>query len=197
MTYKAIIFDLGQVVYKAGFTRRYELLCKQYNVEPSTSLFQEFRGIWNKVKIGKADSSEFFSAIANKIKISPEEVKKTLVEDISLNEKVRDLILKLKEKYKIGILTNNIKDFYEADLELWNFEEVGEVVASFKEGIKKPDTEAIELMLKRLNISKEEAVFIDDHNDTTSRYNKFGVRSITFTGYDELLINLKSLGIEV
>ncbi len=173
------------------------MLCAKYKLEHSEGLFQEFRDIWNKAKIGAIDSKEFFIAAANKLGTSPEEVEQVLREDISLNENVKNLILDLSKKYKIGFLTNNIKEFYEADKSLWNFEEVGEVVASFKEGVKKPDIEAIELILERMGLQKEEALFIDDHNDTTSKYNKAGIRSITFDGYDELLINLRNLGVEL
>lgn len=197
MTYKAIIFDLGRVVFRAGFSRRYELLCKKYNVEPDESLFQEFREIWNKAKVGEIESEIFFSAVANKLNISAGEVKDVLVGDITLNENVRDLIIKLSERYKIGILTNNIKEFYEADLKLWNFEEVGEVISSFKAGVAKPDIKAMEMILEKLGIQKEDAIFVDDNNDTTSKYNKLGVRSITFRGYDELIINLKNWGVEI
>lgn len=197
MTYKAIIFDLGQVVFRAGFNKKYDLLCEKYNIKPNDSLFQEFREIWNSAKIGKVNSEEFFSAIANKLNTDPKEVKELLISGISLNENVKDLILKLRNRYKIGILTNNIKEFYEADLKLWNFEEIGEVVASFKTGVAKPDPEAIQLILDKLNVTKEETIFIDDHNETTSKYNKIGIRSITYDGYDELLINLRNLGVEV
>jgi epoxide hydrolase-like predicted phosphatase len=197
LTYKAIVFDLGQVVFSAGFNKRYSLLCDKYHIKSDESVFKEFRDIWNKAKIGEIDSEEFFSAIANKLHTSSDEVKKVLIESISLNEKIRDLILKLSERYKIGILTNNIKEFYEADLNLWNFEEIGEVVASFKVGVAKPDLKAIELILEKLNLEKEDIIFVDDHNETTSKYNKLGIRSITYDGYDELIINLKNWGIEL
>jgi len=160
------------MIIVAGFNKKYDLLCEKYNIKPNDSLFQEFREIWNSAKIGKVNSEEFFSAIANKLNTDPKEVKELLISGISLNENVKDLILKLRNRYKIGILTNNIKEFYEADLKLWNFEEIGEVVASFKTGVAKPDPEAIQLILDKLNVTKEETIFIDDHNETTSKYNK-------------------------
>ena len=116
---------------------------------------------------------------------------------MTIDESIKTLILKLKEKYKIGFLTNNIGDLYDKNLELWNIEEVGETVVSFKDKVIKPENEAIELIIKKLNVNNNEVVFIDDNKDTVERYTKSGIKSITFKDYDKLIVNLRNFGVEI
>ena len=105
--------------------------------------------------------------------------------------------MKLKETYKIGFLSNNIEDLYNQNIKLWNIEEIGETVTSFKDKIIKPELEAMELILKKLNENKDEVVFIDDNKDTVERYTKAGIKSITFKDYTKLIVNLKNFGVKI
>ena len=145
---KAIIFDLGGVLFNNPFS--------------SNKFFTNYRKEWNKTKMGEITSEEFYKIIAEKENKTVEELKNESYTQMTIDESIKILILKLKEKYKIGFLTNNIKDLYEKNLKLWNIEEVGKVVTSFKDKVIKPETDAIELIIKKLNVNKEEVVFVPD-----------------------------------
>jgi glucose-1-phosphatase len=180
---KAIIFDLGGVIFDPHFS--------------SNKFFTNYRKEWNKVKIGEITSEEFYKIIAEKENKEVEEIKSESYGNMTLDESIKNLILKLKEKYKIGFLSNNMDDLYNQNLKLWNIEEVGEIVVSFRDKVIKPEIEAIELMIKKLNVNKEEVVFIDDNKDTVERYTKAGVKSITFREYDKLIVNLRNFGVKI
>jgi len=180
---KAIIFDLGGVIFDPHFS--------------SNKFFTNYRKEWNKTKIGEITSEEFYKIIAERENKTIEEIKSESYYQMTIDESIKTLILKLKEKYKIGFLTNNIGDLYDKNLELWNIEEVGETVVSFKDKVIKPENEAIELIIKKLNVNNNEVVFIDDNKDTVERYTKSGIKSITFKDYDKLIVNLRNFGVEI
>ncbi|MFH1377058.1 MAG: HAD-IA family hydrolase [Candidatus Woesearchaeota archaeon] len=192
---KAIVFDLGGVVYSADFYRFVENACIKHGKE-FTKFFEEFRDGWNKTKVDKMSCADFYKLIADRIGCSIEEAKSYLV-DIKLDERIKKLILDLKKNYKIGILTNTIEDMYKKELELWNFEEIAEAVVSNRDKVKKPDNESIDLIIKKLGVEKDEIVFVDDSERTIEAYSKYGIKCIKFENYEQLAEDLKKLGVEV
>jgi FMN phosphatase YigB (HAD superfamily) len=180
---KAIIFDLGGVIFNPHFS--------------SNKFFTNYRKEWNKAKMGEITCDEFYKIISEKEKKTVEEVREESYGHMTIDESIKSLILKLKETYKIGFLSNNIEDLYNQNIRLWNIEEVGETVTSFKDKTIKPELEAIELMLKKLNVEKNEVVFIDDNKDTVERYTMAGIKSITFKDYTKLIVNLKNFGVKI
>jgi FMN phosphatase YigB (HAD superfamily) len=182
LTYKAIIFDLGSVIFSAGFL--------------GYGIFSKAGDIWNLAKVNEISCDEMYSLISKRIDMNKEKLKDLFLTKNELLPKIKELIIKLSEKYKIGFLTNIIEDVYNKDLQLWNFEEVGPVVASFIDKVKKPDTNAIDLIIKKLKIDKSDVIFIDDNRNTVEKYNKYGVKSIKYNNYENLIQNLKELGIK-
>ncbi len=193
---KAIVFDLGGVVFHGDFNNQVDYLSKKYNITPESYL-KVFREAWDKTKVGELTQEEFYDYISNALKISPEDIRKSLLKIITIDEKMRDLIIALSQNYKIGILTNTIEDLYNKQLELWDFEENADVIASFKEHVAKPDEKAMELILQKLGVEKNEIIFIDDKKETVKRYSELGITSIKFTGYEQLLKKLKAMEIEI
>ncbi|MCD4759525.1 HAD-IA family hydrolase [archaeon] len=180
---KAIVFDLGGVIFHAVFD--------------DIEVFQKFVPEWNKAKTGEITQEDFYETISKATKATKDEVKKKFLAEIKLDEDMKNLILTLKENYKIGILTNTIEDLYNEDKKLWNFEEIAEVITSFKEHVAKPHPDAIDLMLKKLGVEREDIIFVDDHPDTIEKYSNTGITCIKFTGYKQLLKKLKNMDIKI
>lgn len=180
---KAIVFDLGGVIFHAVFD--------------DIKMFQNFLKEWDKVKTGGMSSDEFYEIIAKDTKTDKEKIREKFLSGIAIDEDVKNLVIALKQNYEIGILTNTIEDLYEADKKIWNFEETAEVVTSFDEHVAKPSPEAIELILKKLGVKKEEIIFIDDHEDTIKKYREMGINCIRFTNYEDLVKKLHKQDIEI
>lgn len=180
---KAIVFDLGGVLYHAVFN--------------DIKIFQNFIKEWDKVKTGGMTDQEFYEIIATSTNTTPKKIREKFLSGIAIDEDMRNLVIALKQNYKIGILTNTIEDLYEADKSIWNFEELAEVITSFNEHVAKPGQEAMDLMLQKLGVEKEEIIFIDDHPDTIKRYSQLGITCIKFTGYKNLLNKLQKMEIQI
>jgi FMN phosphatase YigB (HAD superfamily) len=179
---KAIVFDLGGVIYTIDFSKG--------------DFFKNIREFWNKAKVSEIDNDEFLNLCSEKLGTSVEEVKGFIWDNNDLVSEMKDLVLELKEKYKIGFLANLVEEVYNSDISLWNFEEAGESVMSFKEKVKKPDFEAIDLTIEKLGVNKEEIIFIDDSGKTIETYSAHGVKCIRFDNKDQLIEDLKKFGVE-
>lgn len=92
--------------------------------------------------------------------------------------KARDL---KSRGYRLGLLTNNVKEFGEHWRATFPLDELfEEVVDSSHVGMRKPDREIYELTCARMRISPEEAVFVDDNADNVGAARAFGMQAVHF-----------------
>ncbi len=105
------------------------------------------------------------------------------------------LVRKLREKYKLGVLSN--ASFNQAR-ELGELYDVFDTVV-LSEEIKtsKPKKEAYEKVLSNLRVSPEEAVFIDDSLENVRGAEKLGIKSILYEDVNKLKESLRKVGVVV
>jgi putative hydrolase of the HAD superfamily len=191
---KAIIFDLGGVITNIDkISESYKILCKKYNFN-GESPWKDFREEWNKTKINELSCQDFFKIISKRSGMDIKEIQQAF-SNVEVDEKMKELIINLKNNYKIGILSNIIEYLLNIVLSKWNFLEMAEAVTSCNDGVKKPDTKAIDLILKKLNLTKEEVIFVDDSKKTVQIYSDYGVKSIRFENQEQLIRELNKEGV--
>ena len=82
---------------------------------------------------------------------------------------------------RIGLLTNNVKEFGEhwrddvPDRDLFD-----EVVDSSHVGMRKPERGIYELTCSRMGIAPDEAVFVDDNADNIAAAREYGMEVVHF-----------------
>ena len=92
--------------------------------------------------------------------------------------KMRDL---KAQGLRIGLLTNNVKEFGEHWRATFPIDElVEDVVDSSHVGVRKPEREIYELTCTRLGIAPSEAVFVDDNADNVAGARAFGLETVHF-----------------
>lgn len=91
-------------------------------------------------------------------------------------------IRELKDRgLRLGLLTNNVKEFGEHWRTMFPLEELfEEVVDSSHVGVRKPERAIYELTCSRMAITPAEAVFIDDNADNVSAAREFGMEAVHF-----------------
>jgi len=91
-------------------------------------------------------------------------------------------IRELKDRgLRLGLLTNNVKEFGEHWRTMFPLEELfEEVVDSSHVGVRKPEREIYELTCSRMAIMPTEAVFIDDNADNVEAAREFGMETVHF-----------------
>ncbi|MHB8513242.1 MAG: HAD family hydrolase [Actinomycetota bacterium] len=122
----------------------------------------------------------------------PRVIRKNLVGSLKRNEEMLAAIEMMAEHYKIGMLTNNVREWSEwrSKYPMHLFETV---VDSCEVGMRKPDPEIYKLTCERLGVSPERAVFVDDLEINVEGARSIGMRGIHFTSTDEVLAELEGL----
>jgi epoxide hydrolase-like predicted phosphatase len=92
--------------------------------------------------------------------------------------KIRDL---KGRGLRLGLLTNNVKEFGEHWRTMFPLEELfEEVVDSSHVGMRKPERGIYELTCSRMGIEPGEAVFIDDNLDNVEAARAYGMEAVHF-----------------
>jgi epoxide hydrolase-like predicted phosphatase len=82
---------------------------------------------------------------------------------------------------RLGLLTNNVKEFGEHWRATFPIEELfEEIVDSSHVGMRKPDAEIYLLMCKRMGIEPSDAVFVDDNADNVAAARALGMEAVHF-----------------
>ena len=91
-------------------------------------------------------------------------------------------IRELKDRgLRLGLLTNNVKEFGEHWRTMFPLDELfEEVVDSSHVGMRKPERGIYELTCQRMGIVPTEAVFIDDNADNVAAARAYGMQAVHF-----------------
>jgi len=113
----------------------------------------------------------------------------------SEKKEVFSFAVSLKNKrYKVGFLSNTeeptMNFFYKQGYTMFD-----EVIFSCEKGFLKPQREIYEIILQRLCVQPEEALFIDDKRENILAAEKVGIQTILFKNPEQLKKELKSLSV--
>jgi putative hydrolase of the HAD superfamily len=104
----------------------------------------------------------------------------------TLNQKVVQKVLKLKEKARVVVGTNTIESHYRIHRMKGDYEPFDAVYASQRMGVAKPDPMFYRKILKAEKSAPSETVFIDDMEMNVEAARALGIHAILFTGDAEL-----------
>lgn len=120
--------------------------------------------------------------IAKLLAITSEEYRRRVATGEVKNTELLDYILKLRQTYKIGLLSNigkgSLKRRFSDDEIAAYFDAV---VASAEVGFAKPEARAYEIVAERLGVRLDECVFVDDRQGYCDGAKAVGMQTILFT----------------
>lgn len=103
-------------------------------------------------------------------------------------------IQELHANYKTGVLSNVgtswIRDEFLTTEEAAMFDDM---VLSFEVGLSKPDPKLYELACQRLDVTPEEAVFVDDRQDFCKVAENVGMQPIVYTNFTQFKHQLNTI----
>lgn len=188
---KAIIFDCFGVLYVDPSLAFYETYTRN-----SDSARHALMDIDRQFDSGHITMQEHDQQVAELVGLSYDEVSQGIRGNHTRNQTLISILLKLREQYKIGMLSNIGKGGMESYFPSSEWDEYfSEVVLSSDVGITKPDPEIFRIMAKRLGYAEQECLMIDDRQDNCDGARSAGMESILYTTNHELLTNLLKLGI--
>ncbi len=159
---KNIVFDLGNVIvdlnYDAGFAP-FGVSTQSFDRIYNTDLFHRFEK-------GHIEENEFFDFFCDESEFRREHVpdlKAIIHRCFPLRPRVWDLVYKLKNTYRIFLLSNtNTLDFTSIEEKFDIRQPFEKVYLSYEQGHRKPDEETYLHAQTVLNILPEETLFLDD-----------------------------------
>jgi len=197
---KAIIFDFGGVLI-IGRSEHTGLKNISYLFVPILKLphkeiYQTFLKYWKPWKHGKITKKQFWSKFAHHLNIkitNQKKLDKVMINWGIKNTKTVNLAKRLKKNYKIAILSNHAKWWFEAQAKRCKIKPIFNIrITSYDYGIGKPNPKIYKIALKKLGVRPEEAVFIDDIRSNAEAATKLGMHGCYYTSYGSLLKFLKN-----
>jgi putative hydrolase of the HAD superfamily len=115
--------------------------------------------------------------------------------ELHANDAVLDELAGLRAAgYRMGLLTNNVREWEPRWRAMFPVDEIFEVVVdSAFVGIRKPDAEIYTLTCARLGVAPEECVFIDDFPHNCDAARALGMAAVWFQDNDQALSELRTL----
>ena len=181
---KAVIFDYDGVVKKSqkfslAITDLYKISVEKYE-----KFIPQLKPIIEKFDKGLVAEEKFWLEFSDAIgKTMPEECSekahKMYRDNFVFFSEVIELIKKLKKQgFQLSILSNMFP--YQAEIVRENNEDAlfDDVFISCERGLKKPDLEFYELVIKEMNVSPQECLFIDDKEENLLPAEKLGMKTV-------------------
>lgn len=99
--------------------------------------------------------------------------------------------------YKVGLLSNNVADKAALMREKGLDTHFDAFDISIETGLVKPEPAAFEHLADKLGVDISELIFIDDSSASLSTATETGFTPVLFDGYDTLIKELTTLGVDV
>jgi putative hydrolase of the HAD superfamily len=204
----AAIFDLGGVL-TTPILDSFADFEKELGLEPG-QLVSAFREHYSRsdgeadfhlLETGQITEAEYYKRLGSRIgemgssvpmPDDPIEVRRKLWGSIRRNDEMIAAATSISKHYKVGLLTNNVKEwggwreFYPTDV-------FTVVVDSSEVGMRKPDPAIYRLACERLGVPPARAAFVDDIETNVEGARAVGLTAIRFTTTGEVLDRLRPL----
>lgn len=194
MTAEAILFDIGGVFFTAAPEKEHSILLRHGLNESSWALLKA-SGLYQIYKCGQIDESEFLSRSPEIL--PPEfrgEVRDFFLEMHCAKQLNEDLVFRLKElqsRFRLAVLSNS-NSFLEERLSRFDLLDHFEfVINSHRVRMAKPDPDIFRLALRRVGLSPEKVLFVDDKERNVNAAASLGFQTHVFKDTQGLLAALR------
>lgn len=204
----AVIFDLGGVL-TTPVLESFADFEKDLGLKPG-ELVKTFRehyattdgsSDFHLLETGQITEADYYKRLGAKLgemgstitmPEDPAEVRKKLWGRIRRNDEMIETARTIAEHYKVGLLTNNVKE-WGGWREFYPTEVFEVVVDSSEVGMRKPDPRIYRLTCERLGVAPGRAAFVDDIEDNVVGARNVGLIGIHFTTNGEVMERLRPL----
>ncbi len=193
------MFDWGGVCAKGklGHVLGKQLSSKMKRGHKSiTAAYLKYCWDYQKGKVGAAG---FWKQVQKELdtNMKHEHLVKHHVTARQLNKGVVDLIKRLRGKYRLVLVTNTYKEYYEHSNRKYGIDKMFEdIVLSYKIKGRKPEPKVYQEALRRARCKASECVFIEDKEKHLAPARKIGMKTILYTNQKELKKRLKKMGVK-
>lgn len=196
--YKALIFDMGEVLVKTYDQTPRSLLAKKFNLSSkeleklvyfSESASQSFTG--------EISDEDHFRAILRSLG-NPDGDYRVFQNSFwggdNIDKEMLAFISSLKSKYKLGLLSNAMDTTRERLDEKYKLSDYfHQSIYSYEVKMAKPSLEIYKVLLKKLEVEPQQAIFIDDLRENIEAAQKVGLITIQHKSTLQTIAKLKEI----
>jgi len=179
MAIKWIIFDAMGVIYEVADDVS-DLLVPFLRSKNNKLPLKVIYNSYIKASLGQLTSQEFWKALGYSREY-PEIETEFLDNWYIFDAEFLEVAEELKKKYKLGMLSNDLKDwsnFLRIKFNINNFFDV--LAISGDVGYRKPDKKIYEILLEKIMSPAEDCLFIDDKLENLRAASELGIKTIKF-----------------
>ncbi len=195
---KAIIFDIGGVLYKGKIEDFYQKLQTFLGLEDNS-----FASLYEKHKGGLLLGNESFFDLVDKLdssipkKVFKAKAEQVWVETFVVQKGIVGLIGKLKINFKVGCLSNATDFDVIMDKKTGTDKLFDPYINSCEFKSKKPNEKMFRIALAALNCKASECIYIDDRKKYLETPKKMGFNVLLFEDVKKLKNELASFGVRI
>lgn len=199
---KAIVVDLGGVLFAEGSAEAAEVLCRRYGYDKNVTLgvFHSPESIALRKEL--ISDEEFWAWAQSSLpeRYDTRAIQQAWYDGYMLDEDVLELIRQLKSRYTLLVFSGNIKsrvDYLDAKYDFRKY--FDQEIYSFDHGLNKPDKAFVDVMLEKAGCRPNEIVYIDDQISATAPAQALGINTIIYRrgAIRKLRASLSRLGVEL
>lgn len=199
---KAVVFDLGGVLFAEGKSMAVERLAEEHGYERGVvgRLLSSDKAV--ELRRGLISDEQFWGWVQQQIPSGYDAglIKQAWYDGYVLDEDIRALIQSLRGKYKIIAFSGNIKSRVRYLEEKYRFKHLFDLeIYSFDYHVTKPDKRFVEIMIEKADCQAEQIAYVDDNERYAQPARELGVRVVIYKRGEaaKLKFELKQLGIRV
>jgi epoxide hydrolase-like predicted phosphatase len=195
---RAVIWDLGGVILRTEDQSSRERWETRLGLRRRQLEKLVFGGdVGRKAAVGQAQADEVWDSLMADFAI-PESERAALVNDFWAGDRIDSSLMayirSLRPRFRTGMITNAWASIRELLTEHWKIADAFDsLVISAEVGCAKPDRRIYQLALRQLQLSPDEAVFIDDFEENIDGAAALGLRTLRFTSASEVMHDLNQM----
>lgn len=201
MKIKALIFDLGGVVFDCSFDKTFDSWSIVTGRKPDEikRLFK-FSDSFEKFERNDITPQQFINSVSQQLNYKFDDIAfekgwNAIYMDTISN--IGDLLAELKKHYRLVALTNTNQIHAKVWVKKYSgtLQHFEKVFSSHEIGARKPETKAFQIVLDYLNLSPKQTVFLDDRTEYINGAKQMGINTILVSSYNQMIQDLRNFGI--
>lgn len=186
-TPKAVVFDYGDVLAFHNSEVVEDFFCETFQLTR-----EEFKMAKRAKKNSSETDDQFWISFAYRKGISlpknwQEIYKEVIKKSLGADEKMYKLVDEIKQNnIKTGLLSNIRKDWAKTVQSNGLFLAFDPCILACDIGVEKPDPKAYQILLKILNLSANDVIFIDDKLENIEAAKIMGIDAIRFESSEQI-----------
>jgi epoxide hydrolase-like predicted phosphatase len=196
--YKAIIFDMGGVLLRTIDSTPREAMARRFGTSRKELEKYVFRGPTSvQSEVGTVSDIYHWQTVLDhfgQTKIDPLDAYNEYFSGDGIDKALLGYAESLKPVYKIGLLSNAWVDSRKKLGALFYFIDIFDVsIFSAEVKTRKPDEKIFRLMLDKLMVKPEEAIFIDDFIENIEGAKRVGLSTLLFKNTPETIREINAM----